>query len=84
MLKRQMGGVVRERKYFSMGEIYKEPSENILPIGPFSVDGKSFVAVVYFDNWSYRRWILRNSINVIASFFLPTLLLEVQKSCFES
>jgi hypothetical protein len=67
-----------------MGEIYKRPSENILPIGPVSVDGKSFVAVGLFrqlvlSQMDSGKWYQRHSF-----FFLRTLLLEVQKSCFES
>jgi len=46
------------------------------PLGPLTVDGNDFVAVAYFNNWSYYRWVLQNGINIVISFFRPSFYLK--------
>lgn len=75
-LNRQIGGVIRRREYAAMGEIYKERSEHFIPMGPFKINGKDFVAVAYFNNWVYRKWIIRNGISILASFLSPSFYLK--------
>ena len=67
-LKRQMGGIVRNREFSYMGEIYLKRSKSLVPLGPIGAFGKN-VAIAYFGKWPYRRWKLENGFNLSMSVF---------------
>jgi hypothetical protein len=68
-LKRGAGGHVRQRQYYEAAAIGRKRSEHVNPLGPFKVDGKDFVAVAYFDRWTYHKWMLKYAAVLFASFF---------------
>jgi len=68
-LRRRSGGHILKRQYYDYGAIWKRRSERLAPLGPFKVEGKDFVAIVYFNRWSYYRWMLKYGLILFASFF---------------
>ncbi|MCJ7635424.1 hypothetical protein MUP77_23920 [Candidatus Bathyarchaeota archaeon] len=68
-LKRRSGGHVLQRQYYDYGAIWKKRSERFSPLGPFKVEGRDFVAIVYFNRWTYYRWILKHGLILFVSLF---------------
>jgi hypothetical protein len=70
-IKRRADGIVRQRRYYDIAKFLKKPSERLMAFGPFKIDGKDFVAVVYFNRWSYYKWMLRHGLVLLISTFYP-------------
>jgi hypothetical protein len=75
-LKRRAGGHILDREYYDAAKPWRKPSERLAPLGPFKIDGKDFVAVVYFDRWSYWKWMLKYGMVLLISFFYPSYYLK--------
>jgi len=75
-LKRRSGGHVLQREYYDIAKTWKKRSERLAPLGPFRIDGKDFVAITYFNRWSYYRWITKNGASLLASLFFSSVYLR--------
>jgi hypothetical protein len=70
-LKRRWGGHVTQMQYYEAAASLRKRSERLNPLGPFNVDGKDFVAVAYFNRWTYYKWMARHGMLLFASSIWP-------------
>lgn len=72
------GGQVKNREFYYDAEIRKKSFERFNVLGPFKIGRKRFVAVAYFDKWSYWDWFLRHGIIYLISFFYSDYYLKTK------
>jgi len=70
------GGHVKNTEFYYIGRIARRAFERQDVLGPFKVGGKRFVAVAYFERWSYWSWLFRTGIIYLVSFLYPNYYLK--------
>lgn len=62
-------GHIQDKIFHNLSQFGKRRSERSSVYGPFTIEGKTFVAVAYYNKWTYWKWILLHPFYLLTSFF---------------